>query len=196
MIPCPKCSAENDDQARCCDQCGSRLSEEGGPLLEMPCPACDGDVREVLVPMAVCQECGLHLSADGSPAPSSPCREAAAEAPAETAATAEPAEEERPCPVCETPNRGSAEACTTCGLVFGRITHPVTCPRCQAACGDDKCDCGAVLTLSKLLEYVDPSIKVVCPSCKGLFSKKMDVCPDCGAALRSAESLRSFASTH
>ncbi|MBI5622462.1 MAG: hypothetical protein HY924_01650 [Elusimicrobia bacterium] len=190
MISCPKCSSENGDQARYCSRCGAPAAEGPGPVLEMPCPACDGDVREVLVPMAVCQECGLHLAADGSAAESCPSRAQAAEAAPET----QPAEPERtPCPVCETLNRESAACCKGCGIVLGKLPRRVTCPRCQAESSDEKCDCGAVLTLSKLLEYVDDSVKVVCPVCKGIFATNRDTCSDCGAALRPADSLKSYA---
>jgi hypothetical protein len=195
MIRCPKCSSENDDEARYCDQCAAAISPGAqGAVLDMPCPACDGEVREVPVPIAVCQECGLHLAADGSPAGECPSgREAA---PPE-AVEAPPAETEKsPCPVCEAPNPAGSARCVGCGIVFGRITRPVECPQCSAQCSDDKCGCGAVLTLSKLLEYVDSSIKVVCPVCKQLYSVKKDACSDCGSELRPADSLKTYASDH
>lgn len=142
---------------------------------------------------AVCQGCGIHLGAGGAAEACLPCQDAGAASPAQDQESAEA--EKSPCPVCETPNAVGAARCAACGIAFKKLTRPVACPQCSAESMDDKCGCGAVLTLEKLLEYVDDSIRVVCPVCKQLFSAKKDLCSDCGAALRSAGSLKKYAAT-
>jgi len=57
----------------------------------------------------------------------------------------------------------------------------------------DKCECGAILTLPKLLQYVEPSVRFVCSRCKAPYSKVQEKCPDCGAGLISADRLKAFA---
>jgi predicted amidophosphoribosyltransferase len=199
MIQCPKCSVENDDEALFCDQCGTAVSPDAlGGVLDQPCPACGGEVREVQSVAAVCRVCGLNL---GEHVPSS-CQECAPLAaehglangtgPSNSGpAPAPPAHVETwPCPVCAVENPKGAAQCADCGIVFKKSPRPRPCPRCSAEVSGDTCDCGAILTLDKLLEYVDPSVQGVCPVCKQLYSVKKDRCPDCGGELETAEDLK------
>jgi len=57
----------------------------------------------------------------------------------------------------------------------------------------DKCECGAIMTLPKLLEYVEPSVKFVCSRCKAPYAVFQTKCPDCGGGLLSADRLKAFA---
>ncbi len=196
MIPCPKCSRENDDKALYCDQCRTPVSPESqGAVLDEDCPACGGEVREVPSTAAECSDCGLALG-DGGP------REGggAAEPGASAKATAKPAVptdapaaddgDKSPCPVCGTENGTQAESCADCGLGFGAAVG--SCPKCSAEAEGDKCECGAVLTLARLLEYVDGSVKVVCSTCKQLFTVDRAACSDCGGPTRPADALKAL----
>ena len=99
-----------------------------------------------------------------------------------------------PCPVCAAENPVGAALCGGCKLAFTKPRRPLACPKCSAESTEDKCDCGAVLTLSKLLSYVDGSVRVVCSVCKQLFTVDRAECSDCGGETRPADALKRLAS--
>lgn len=188
MIPCPKCARENDDKALYCDQCRTPVAAESqGAVLDEACPACGGEVREVPSTAAECSDCGLALGAGGPEeghGGGEPAKPAAASAPDDGATSA--------CPVCGAENGAQAKACAGCGIAFGKLRSPAVCPKCEAESAEDKCGCGAVLTLARLLQYVDGSVKVVCTTCKQLFTIDRAACSDCGGETRSADGLKAL----
>lgn len=200
MIPCPKCSRENDDKALYCDQCRTPVAPESqGAVLDEACPACGGEVREVPSTAAECSDCGLALGAGGPEeghAGSEHDHGAPAKAgqkPAVVPAAPAPEDDEKTaCPVCGTENGARSGGCSGCGLRFdSRGAH--ACPKCEAEATGDKCECGAVLTLARLLEYVDGSVKVVCSTCKQIFTIDRAACSDCGGETRPADALKKLA---
>lgn len=202
MIPCPKCPRQNSDEALYCDQCRTAVSPKvSGETLADPCPACGGGVREVPTMMAVCGDCGISLgeggpdgaaghvdgpagagSGRGVPDHEEPGTEPAADA-----------GETSPCPVCGTENPARAAACSECRIAFGAGRRMLECPKCSERTDEEKCGCGAVLTLTKLLGYVDPSVKVVCALCKQLYTIDRPTCSDCGSETRPADALKARA---
>lgn len=203
MIPCPKCPRQNDDEALYCDQCRTAVSPKAsGEALPDPCPACGGAVREVPTTMAVCGDCGISLG-DAGPegagahagGPAGAASHGGAGGHEEAGEPAADAGEASPCPVCGTENPARAAACSECRIAFQKPRGPLECPKCSEACDEDKCGCGAVLTLTKLLGYVDPSVKVVCPLCKQLFTLDRPTCSDCGSETRPADALKAFAAS-
>lgn len=194
MIPCPKCARENDDKALYCDQCRTPVSPEAaGAVLEAPCPACGGAMREVPSTAAACGDCGLTLGEGGPAGQEGGHPEGEPSGPAET--QAHDGGEKSPCPVCAVENPAGATQCGGCKLAFKKPRRPLACPKCSEESMDDKCPCGAVLTLSKLLGYVDGSVRVVCSVCKQLFTVDRDECSDCGGATRPADALRELAAS-
>lgn len=195
MIPCPKCARENDDKALYCDQCRTPVAAESqGAVLDEACPACGGTVREVPSVAAECSDCGLALGAGGpeeghghhpAPAKAAPKAAVVPDAPAPDDG------EKSPCPVCGTENGARAEVCSGCGLAFASGAR--NCPKCSAETDEDKCECGAVLALERLLEYVDGSVKVVCSTCKQIFTIDRAACSDCGGQTRPADALKKLA---
>lgn len=187
MIPCPKCSRENDDKALYCDQCRTPVAAASrGAVLDEACPACGGEVREVPSTAAECSDCGLALGEGGAEEP-----------PAKPGAMPEAPKpddgEKSACPVCGAGNGARAGRCAGCGLCFGAAQG--ACPRCEAEAEGDKCECGAVLTLSRLLGYVDGSVKVVCSTCKQIYTIDRAACSDCGGQTRPADALRKLAAS-
>lgn len=203
MIPCPKCPRQNADEALYCDQCRTAVSPTvQGETLPDPCPACGGGVREVPTTMAVCGDCGISLGEGGpdgaAPHGGGPAGGDSHGAPAdhdgrgaEASAEAGPAS---PCPVCGTENPARADACSECRIAFGEGRRTLECPKCSERTDEEKCGCGAVLTLTKLLGYVDPSVKVVCTLCKQLYTLDRPACADCGSDTRPADALKARAS--
>ncbi|MDE2292310.1 MAG: zinc ribbon domain-containing protein [Elusimicrobia bacterium] len=190
MIPCPKCSRENADDALYCDQCRTGVSPKvEGDVLAEPCPACGGKVREVPSTAALCDECGIFMGGGGGSHGDDPEPEAPASPAAEPAADVET----ETCPVCRASNPVDVPLCGGCRIAFERPPRPIPCPRCGAATRDEKCACGAVMTLPKLAQFVDESIQVVCPVCKQLFTTARGTCSDCGAATVPADDLKDYA---
>lgn len=219
---CPACKSENREEAAYCDQCGQHLlppqpGEEG----DGDCPACGGKVVSQGDGKGVCHGCGLELvetpeepaapKADagaverltalilektraGLPVESAVaegCREVF-EAPALPAAAPEGAP--LPCPLCGAENPESAESCASCGLWFHELRRPAPCPRCERmVTGRGKCECGAIVTLPKLLEFVERSVRWVCSRCKAPYAQPQPKCPDCGGGLLSADRIKAFA---
>lgn len=201
MIPCPKCPRLNDDEALYCDQCRTAVSPKvSGETLPDPCPACGGAVREVPTTMAVCGDCGISLG-EGGPDGTAGHAGGPAGAGGGAAGREEPgagpsadAGEASACPVCGTENPARAAACAECRIAFGEGRRMLECPKCSERTDEEKCGCGAVLTLTKLLGYVDPSVKVVCTLCKQLYTIDRPTCSDCGSDTRPAEALKARAS--
>lgn len=192
MIPCPKCSRENADDALYCDQCRTGVSPEvEGASLDEPCPACGGKVKEVPSTAAMCSDCGILMGDAGGAACAPGPHEHAA--PAAQPAPAAEAGEKEPCPVCEFENPASAALCGDCGIYFEKSRALKDCPCCEGKSDEDKCRCGAILTLPKLLSYVDGGAKVVCLGCKQLFTVARDVCSDCSSDTVPADGLKEAA---
>ncbi|MFI5360338.1 MAG: zinc ribbon domain-containing protein [Elusimicrobiota bacterium] len=218
---CPACKAENDEDAAYCDQCGQHLIEATGSETpaEGGCPACGGVVEDQGGGKGVCADCGLELSEAKSAAPSVkadagaverltaailektgaglPLEKAVAEGCREvfSAAAAQPHEHGEPqeCPLCGAECPDEAKSCGGCGIWFHGFRTPQPCPRCDRLVSSDKCECGAIMTLPKLLEYVEPSVKFVCSRCKAPYAVFQTKCPDCGGGLLSADRLKAFA---
>lgn len=196
MIACPKCSRENDDKALYCDQCRTAVSPDvPSPVHKDPCPACGGQVREIPSVMAACGDCGIALG-EATPAAGGRHAEDASEPAHSGAAPAVEAGEKVPCPVCGEGNAAGALDCAGCLIGLKPSREPRACPKCSAETSEDKCDCGAVLTLAKLLSYVDPSVKVVCSLCKQPFTVDRRECSDCGSETLPAASLKAYAAAH
>jgi predicted amidophosphoribosyltransferase len=218
---CPACKAENDEDAKYCDQCGQPLTapDDAGDGADGDCPACGGKVETDGDGKGVCSRCGLELveTADAPAAPQKadadaiakltaailektgagiPIDRAVAEGCREIFSSAEsaPAEadEPEPCPLCGVESPRSAAQCSGCGLWFGN--HKAPCARCgRASVAGGKCDCGAILTLPKLLQYIEPSVRFVCSSCRAPYAVNQPECPDCGGSLISADRIKAFA---
>jgi predicted amidophosphoribosyltransferase len=191
MTPCPKCARQNADDALYCDQCRTAVSPAApAPVQPDPCPACGGEVREVPSVLALCAGCGLALgeaAAEGGHAPERPAPSAPVPAP-------EPGETAS-CPLCGEGNPAGAPQCGGCGLAFEKPRGGRTCPKCEAESSEDQCSCGAILTLAKLLEYVDPSVRVVCSVCKQPFTVERGECSDCGGETLPADALKKLAAS-
>ena len=215
MIRCEKCGQEHADGAVFCLQCGRNLEEApgAGPGPEEPrCPECGGKVRAGEGGKGVCTDCGTELVAR-SDAPS------AAEAlsrlikeklragiPLELAVDAACAEflrgpEQAPdeplgfeaCPVCGQDHARGSEQCEGCGIVLMANPQRRPCPRCGEEVSGETCGCGAILTLDKLVEFVDPAVQHVCPTCKQLFTVDLADCPSCGSKVLRAARLKEYA---
>ncbi len=221
---CPACHCENEDDASYCDQCGQPLSvpQSADKVAEGGCPACGGTVEDRNDGIGVCSSCGLELTETFEPPPVKAaagtverltaailektragrsveqavfegCREVfetSAPSPA-----AKKAGEPVLCPLCGEENLEEAARCRGCGLWFQHLRSPQPCPLCElGVSGDGKCECGAILTLPKLLEYVDASERWICSSCKAPYARvQAGACPDCGGDLLSAERIKAFA---
>jgi ribosomal protein L40E len=124
------------------------------------------------------------------------CREVLG-APAQPAPQAEKGESKlAPCPLCGAPSPEDAEKCGGCGLWFDRLRSPQPCPRCERGVkGDGQCECGAILTLPKLLDYIEPAVRWVCVRCRAPYAVAQPKCPDCGGGLISAERIKAFAAS-
>ena len=114
---------------------------------------------------------------------------------AEKKADAAPKNEIKPetCPLCGAENPGGAVKCAGCGIIFRETRSAQACPRCEREVRGGKCECGAILTLRKLLEYVEPSVRFVCGRCKQPYAVFQPKCPDCGGGLLSADRLKAYA---
>jgi predicted amidophosphoribosyltransferase len=218
---CPACKAENEEDAVYCDQCGQPLAAPEGVAdgVEGGCPACGGVVESRGGGKGVCRSCGLELYETAGEAPpakadagaaarltaailektgagmtlekavADSCREAFA-APADAAR--EPGEPQA-CPLCGADCPDEAKKCVGCGIWFHAFRTPQPCPRCERPVSGDKCSCGAIMTLPKLLQYVEPSVKFVCSRCKAPYAVFQAKCPDCGGGLVSADRIKAYA---
>jgi predicted amidophosphoribosyltransferase len=219
---CPACKAENDDEAAYCDQCGQPLAAPDAEKasVEGACPACGGFVENRGGGIGVCASCGLELHETAGEAPNpdagaaerltaailkktgageplekavaEACREEFAAPPAAPAAAASEGGS-HPCPLCGTECADSAPRCVGCGIWFHSLRKPQPCPRCERTVTEDKCECGAILTLPQLLQYIEPSVRFVCTTCKAPYTVAQGKCPDCGGGLVSADRIKAFA---
>jgi predicted amidophosphoribosyltransferase len=194
--------------------------DEGGDGV---CPACGGVVEDRGEGNGVCKSCGLELTAtpdEEAPVPPKfdkgtaarltsailartgaalPLEKAVAEACLEVLGAPAPdaakeAGAPAPCPLCGVENAADSPRCTGCGIYFGRLRKPVPCPRCERpVAGDGACECGAILTLPKLLEFIEPTVRFVCSRCRAPYAVAQPKCPDCGGGLISAERIKAFA---
>lgn len=220
---CPACGADNDVDAAFCDQCGLSMSEEpegcpdcGGEVQAAGdgkgvCTKCGAQLSEqpsptpAILPVAELPACcpapadlsrllsgkilqkldagmALELAVQTS------CEEclSGSEDPAEAGGLAA-------CPVCGTGNPPQARLCRDCGISFSTAGRPIPCPRCTKPCSGDTCACGAIMTLPKLLSYVDDSVSYVCPRCKHLLTVKAEECPTCAGNVIPADRLKACA---
>jgi predicted amidophosphoribosyltransferase len=189
------------------------------------CPACGGVVESRGDGKGVCRSCGLELFETEADEPSSAdpgtvarltaailrganagvpleqavadgCREVfAASAPKDAPPAPAAAGEPLICPLCGAEGPAHAERCAGCGLWFGEPHGAHACPRCDREVRGGKCECGAILTLPKLLEYVEPAVRFVCSKCKAPYAVSQPKCPDCGGGLLSAERIKAFAAS-
>jgi predicted amidophosphoribosyltransferase len=184
-LTCPACKAVNDGEARYCDQCAQRLVPSDDAPNDDACPACGGKVEE-RGERLVCTGCELEFTRAEE---AEPVVVKASEAAAATALV--------PCPLCGEPTRDDAPTCGACGLWFDTPRKPVPCPRCGKPAGPDDCSCGAIITLDKLLQFVEPAVRFVCKKCKSPYGKLPDAtstkCPSCGGQVLSAERLKTYA---
>lgn len=103
------------------------------------------------------------------------------------------AEDALACPLCGAENRVGDGQCSGCGLWLRESRSPQPCPRCERPVRGGKCECGAILTLAKLLQYVESSVRFVCSRCKQPYAVSQPKCPDCGGGFVSAERLKAYA---
>ena len=219
---CPACKTENDADAAYCDQCGQHLTvaEKTDDAEQAGCPACGGIVQDRGDGNGVCGECGLELAEtptelapDGvvekltaavlrranagipiQQAVVEACQEIYAPHSEETASAVTATETAHPCPLCGAECPESAARCGGCGLWFHQPRAAESCPRCERpASPSGKCDCGAVLTLPKLLKYIEPSVRFICKQCKQPYTILHPKCPDCDGGLISAERIKAYA---
>jgi hypothetical protein len=193
---CPACGGVVESRGGgkgVCRRCGLELFEAEG---EAPPPAADDETVERLTAAI------LRGTAAGKPlerAVADGCREifspSAAASPAPATSAPKPASGPLNCPLCGAAGPAAAEQCGACGLWFGEPHGAHACPRCERTVRGGKCECGAILTLPKLLEYVEPSVRFVCSRCKQPYAVSQPKCPDCGGELISAERLKAFAAS-
>lgn len=125
-----------------------------------------------------CYDLGLRLSyAAAEPPPA-----ALEAAPQDSAAN-------EPCPICSAGNNPKDVRCRECGIYFKALTR-MECPRCFRDGDEALCGCGAILTLPRLMEAFDASIRSICRRCKQLYTASRPACADCGGPLASAENLK------
>jgi predicted amidophosphoribosyltransferase len=218
MIVCQSCHSENDDDSDFCDQCATALDKNAAASIwereESPCPDCGGKVEETEPGKGVCSRCGVKLvSKETTPPPATgsasvlagrlaeaimvklkaglPLQDAIYRSCAELlpeGATMPPEGEEVECPLCG--KRTREAACPGCGLAFESSPASVRCPRCEEERSGDVCECGAILSLPKLLSFVDASVLYVCSKCRKPLTRYVSPCPDCGGALLLAARLK------
>ena len=188
---CPACGGVVQDRGAgvgVCRSCGLELHAAEG---EAPKVDAGADAAERLTAAI------LRRTAAGMPlekAAAEACRELlGARADEPPATDAAEAGKLHPCPLCGAECSEEAPRCVGCGLWFHGFRTPQACPRCDRMVAGDKCECGAIMTLPKLLQYVEPSVKFVCSRCKGPYSKFQAKCPDCGGGLISADRIKAFA---
>jgi len=195
---CPACGGavqSRGDGKGVCSKCGLELFEtaEDGSAATAPATgladrtiAAVGLAEKLTETVLAKSRSGMTLEqavAEG-------CREVLGHAPhAEAAAGATV-----PCPLCGVANPESSSRCSGCGLWFEALRSPQPCPRCERpVSGEGQCACGAILTLPKLLDYIEPSVRWVCSRCRAPYAVPQPNCPDCGGSLLSADRIKAFA---
>jgi DNA-directed RNA polymerase subunit RPC12/RpoP len=222
MYICEKCRSENEGDADYCDQCGAPLYKGPGTGDEDDAVRCDcgGAIKETTKGQGVCDSCGArYVDSDYDPAAGNVAPEPGAkETPGQELARrikeklasgmpldpaievsceeffsgTEDKPESEPCPLCGKENVKGAAMCAGCRILFRGKS--VECPRCGEQASGDRCSCGAILTLKKLLEYMEPEVLYVCPKCHQPFEKTIVDCPDCGERVLHADRLKKHAS--
>jgi len=191
---CPACGGVVENRGGglgVCKGCGLELHEAEG---EAPArPSFDAAAAARLTAAI------LRATSAGAPlekAVAEACREVLGADPAEAGAPAGAGaggEELEPCPVCAAECGPNAPRCPGCGIWFSRPRSAQPCPRCERETDADACECGAILTLPKLLKYVEPRVRAICSRCKAPYAVAHEKCPDCGAGMISADRLKAFA---
>ena len=126
------------------------------------------------------------------------CREVLGSAPAssrEPSGGGAETDELQPCPLCGAECAEDAPRCPGCGIWFHRLRAPQPCPRCEREADGDACECGAILTLPKLIQYLEPRVRSSCSRCKAPYAVAHAKCPDCGAGMIGADRLKAFAAS-
>jgi len=207
---CPECGGkveEIEGGRGVCTRCGVELAQNSSPEPEQkpeePPRKESVEPKSVGAVAPIAPELSQRLSrmilekVDAGmalePAVETSCRECLG-----VAAEAAPKEEEKltACPVCGKGNSPEAPLCAECGISFRPAWDTIVCPRCTKPCSSDTCSCGAIMTLSKLLSYVDDSVLKVCPRCKNLLTKPAKECPTCACDVLPAERLKAYAAEH
>ena len=192
---CPACGGRvqsRGDGKGVCQSCGLELVETAGapsaPKLS------SGAVQELIAAILKKTAGGLGLENAVAQA----CHEIFPASDGADRPTAAPADDDKPepCPLCGLETPASAPRCTGCGLWFQALRKPQPCPRCERMVSSGgKCECGSILTLPALLEYIEPSVKFVCSVCKQPYVAPQAKCPDCGGGLISADRIKAFAAS-
>ncbi|HEX4047188.1 MAG TPA: zinc ribbon domain-containing protein [Elusimicrobiota bacterium] len=190
---CPACGGAVEHRGGgtgVCTSCGLELHEaEGAPPVKADAGAIERLTQAILrktgsglaIEQAVAEGCREVFSApEGEPAQG------------ETAPAAAPAETQA-CPLCGAECPDEAKKCGGCGIWFHGFRTPQPCPRCERMTSGDKCECGAIMTLPRLLKYVEPAVRFICSRCKAPYAVSQPKCPDCGGGLLSADRIKAFA---
>jgi predicted amidophosphoribosyltransferase len=191
---CPACGGQVEsrgDGKGVCRSCGLELVEtpEAGAA-EPTAPRLDAEAVERLS-AAILQKVSGGMGLDK--AVREACREIFPPAAVGGHEAAAAGDKHEPCPLCGLETPASAPRCTGCGLWFQALRKPQPCPRCERPVSGGKCECGAILTLPALLDYIEPSVKFVCSGCKQPYAVSQGKCPDCGAGMISADRIKAFA---
>jgi predicted amidophosphoribosyltransferase len=188
---CPACGGQVEDRGEglgVCRGCGLEL--HAAPGAPPPAKADAATIERLTAAILKRAGSGIPLEkavADG-------CSEifAAPDAGAEEPDAAA-AGDLQPCPLCGAECPDEAKHCGGCGIWFHSARAPRPCPRCERPVSGDKCECGAILTLPKLLQYIEPAVRFVCARCKAPYAVFQAKCPDCGGGLLSADRIKAFA---
>lgn len=210
MILCQQCSNENTDDSDFCDRCGDRLVQDAKNRdseiaeSEVAFPKEDDSNAEVdpSIPLSrqlsesIKQKVNAGMPLDFAIEES--CVELVAEPAFQQSRPRQDHEKQvemksEDCPVCGEENASDEAQCGKCGIVLKRTSEFVTCPKCGLkTCNSGKCECGTILTLSRLLEFVDPSVMSICRRCKQLYTAYRPLCSDCGGDLVPADRLKKY----
>lgn len=190
---CPACGGVVEDRGAgegVCRGCGLELHAAPGeaPPLKAEAGAVERLTAAILkragagmaLERAVAEGCGEILAAPADDARGAPAAESG---------------DLQPCPLCGFECPEEASRCGGCGIWFHHFRSAQTCPRCDRQVSADKCECGAILTLPRLLQYIEPAVRCVCSRCKSPYAVVHPKCPDCGAGLISADRIKAFAAS-
>ena len=193
---CPACGGVVESQGGgkgVCASCGLELFEaeeassaptaDEATVARLTAAILRGTSSGLPLERAVADGCREVFSATPPPSPSP------------EAMPAKPAAKPLNCPLCGAEGPADAQKCGACGLWFGEPRGAHACPRCEREVQGGKCECGAILTLPKLLEYIEPAVRFVCSRCKAPYAVAQPKCPDCGGGLISADRIKAFAAS-
>jgi predicted amidophosphoribosyltransferase len=188
---CPACGGQVESRGEgkgVCLSCGLELVETPEKKPDAPAAVAEPGAAGRLI-AAILKRTGAGIDLEN--AVTQACHEVLAAAPGTVDAKAD--EGPLPCPLCGAENPHDALHCAGCGLWFEKPRAPQPCLRCGRQVTGVQCACGAVLTLTKLLEYIEPSVRWVCALCKAPYAVPQPKCPDCGGGLLSADRIKAFA---